>query len=111
MAVKFGMTVLEIIGQLTNGFRKVMGRDPDGLEKIAEQQGFLEKGEKQVFKHSPIPDYTMPGISNESVATGSAGFVGTLLTFAICYGFAWLISKRNKSCSKKAEKRVDARFS
>jgi hypothetical protein len=43
MAVKFGMTVLEIIGQLTNGFRKVMGRDPDGLEKIKIQQEAVQR--------------------------------------------------------------------
>ena len=43
MAVKFGMTVLEIMGQLTNGFRKVMGRDPDGLEKIKIQQEAVQR--------------------------------------------------------------------
>ena len=47
MAVKFGMTVLEIIGQLTNGFRKVMGRDPDGLEKIKERGSSIGGYRKQ----------------------------------------------------------------
>ena len=43
MAIRFGMTVAEIIGQLTRGFRKMMGRDPDGLEKIKIQQEAVQR--------------------------------------------------------------------
>ena len=31
--IKPGMTIAEAIMQLTRGFRKMMQRDPDGLEK------------------------------------------------------------------------------
>ena len=43
MAIKAGMTVAEAILQLTRGFRKIMGRDPDGLEKIKIQQEAVER--------------------------------------------------------------------
>ena len=43
MAIRFGMTVAEIIGQLTRGFAKMMGRDPDGLEKIKIQQEAVQR--------------------------------------------------------------------
>ena len=43
MAVKFGMTVAQIIGQLTRGFMKAMGRKPDGLEKIKIQQEAVQR--------------------------------------------------------------------
>ena len=43
MAIKFGMTVLEIIGQLTRGFIKAMGRKPDGLEKLKIQQEAVQR--------------------------------------------------------------------
>ena len=43
MTVKFGMTVAEIIGQLTRGFMKAMGRKPDGLEKIKIQQEAVQR--------------------------------------------------------------------
>ena len=43
MAVQFGMTVAEIIGQLTRGFMKAMGRKPDGLEKIKIQQEAVQR--------------------------------------------------------------------
>ena len=38
MAIRFGMTLAEMIVQLTKGFRKATGRNPDGLEKIKIQQ-------------------------------------------------------------------------
>jgi len=43
MAIKAGMTVAEAILQLTRGFVKVMGRKPDGLEKIKIQQEAVER--------------------------------------------------------------------
>ena len=43
MAVKFGMTVAQMIGQLTRGFMKAMGRKPDGLEKIKIQQEAVQR--------------------------------------------------------------------
>ena len=38
MAIKFGMTVADMILQLTKGFIKATGRRPDGLEKIKIKQ-------------------------------------------------------------------------
>ena len=32
--IKFGMTIAEMITQLTKGFIKATGRKPDGLEKM-----------------------------------------------------------------------------
>ena len=52
---------------------------PDGLEKVAEVQGFLEQGE-QLFG-AVIPDYLMPGIQDERLATSLAGITGTMAVF------------------------------
>lgn len=52
---------------------------PDGLERIAEVQGFLEQG-KQLFV-AAIPDYAMPGVHDEKLATSLAGIVGTSAVF------------------------------
>jgi hypothetical protein len=43
MAIKAGMSLAEAILQLTRGFVKVMGRKPDGLEKIKIQQEAVER--------------------------------------------------------------------
>ena len=44
--IRAGMTVAEAILQLTKGFRKMMGRDPDGLEKIKIQQEAVKRIEE-----------------------------------------------------------------
>ena len=68
---------------------------PDGLERVAEDLGFIEKGEEQVLK-SPIPDYAFPGIENEKAATALAGAVGTLLTFGAVYAVGRAASRKKK---------------
>ena len=69
--------------------------NPDGLEKVAEEKQFLDEGRlAEIQEDSPIPDYAFPGVDNERVATGLAGFVGTLAVFAIGYGLAYLVRRR-----------------
>jgi len=41
--IKAGMSVVEAIAQLTRGFIKIMGRKPDGLEKIKIQQEAVQR--------------------------------------------------------------------
>jgi cobalt/nickel transport protein len=57
---------------------------PDGLERVAEDHHFLDKGEMQVL-NSPIANYLFPGIQNEKAATAAAGILGTMLTFGVFY--------------------------
>ncbi|MFA5099776.1 MAG: PDGLE domain-containing protein [Candidatus Omnitrophota bacterium] len=67
---------------------------PDGLEKVAEDKGFLEKGEVQPVMTAPVPDYAWPGIKSEKLATSAAGVMGTLLVFGAAYGFAALLKRK-----------------
>ncbi len=68
---------------------------PDGLEKVAEDKGFLQKGEVEPLISSPIPHYAWPTIKDERLATSVAGVAGTLLVFVLGYGLAMLIVRRN----------------
>lgn len=74
-------------------FSPFASSSPDGLEKVAEIKGFLHTGEGKEIFSAPIPDYTMPGIKHEGIATSFAGLVGTLLTFGIAYGFGYILKK------------------
>lgn len=68
---------------------------PDGLEKVADDKGFLADGRlASVQEESPIPDYAFPGIADERLATGLAGLVGTLGVFAVALGIAYLLRRR-----------------
>lgn len=69
---------------------------PDGLEKVAEDKGFIDVAEGAPFE--VVADYIFPGIENEALATILAGWLGTLVLFAIVYSLAWLIkSKKGKA--------------
>ena len=62
---------------------------PDGLERIAEDQGFADAALDAPFEL--IADYVFPGITNQTMATILAGITGTLLLFGLAYGSAWLV--------------------
>jgi cobalt/nickel transport system permease protein len=67
---------------------------PDGLEWVAEQQGFL--GAAQVALYDLFPDYTIPGISNSVLTTIIAGILGVIIVFLLVYLFG-RIGKRDKT--------------
>jgi PDGLE domain-containing protein len=59
---------------------------PDGLERVADDKAFLERGElASIQQDAPVADYAFPGVENARVATGLAGFVGTLVVFGVGY--------------------------
>lgn len=67
---------------------------PDGLERVADDKAFLERGElAPIQEDAPVPDYAFPGVGDARVATGLAGFAGTLGVFALGYGVA-VVSRR-----------------
>lgn len=71
-------------------------RFPDGLEWVAQQQGFLGAAQSAPFKI--IPDYVLPGIGNEALATILAGIVGTLIVGGVAFAVAY--SRRSRSASR-----------
>jgi len=67
---------------------------PDGLERVAEDKGFIGLAENAPFEI--MADYVFPGVENEALATVMAGWLGTLILFGVAYGLAWLIKSRKK---------------
>jgi hypothetical protein len=65
---------------------------PDGLERVAEDQGFIDRAQNPPFQ--VIADYLFPGVENEAVATVLAGLTGTLILFALGSGLALLLRRR-----------------
>ena len=56
---------------------------PDGLEKIAELQGFLAQGKHLVS--GLFPDYQVPSIHSKSLSSSLAGIIGTLFVFGTLF--------------------------
>ena len=63
---------------------------PDGLEWVAGQQGFLNAARSPLYKI--FPDYVLPGIQNEALATIAAGIIGVLIVLGVTLAIA--VSRR-----------------
>jgi hypothetical protein len=62
---------------------------PDGLNRVAGDKGFDGRARiHSIQEDSPIPGYAFPGIADEKLAKGLAGFIGTLGVFTLGYGVA-----------------------
>lgn len=82
---------------LVGGFLSGFASDsPDGLERVAEDQGFAEQAARRPLVSSPLANYLFPGIRSGRLATGLAGLAGTLLLFALGYGAARLLLRRGR---------------
>jgi hypothetical protein len=68
---------------------------PDGLERVAGDKGFIGAAVKPFFKI--VPDYVIPGVSNEALAVILAGLLGTLILFGIGYGLAKLLRVKREA--------------
>ncbi|GAI41890.1 unnamed protein product [marine sediment metagenome] len=71
---------------------------PDGLERVAEDKGFIDLGQETPFQI--IADYVFPGIENEALATILAGLIGTLILFSVAYSVSWLLKSRRREAVK-----------
>jgi hypothetical protein len=66
---------------------------PDGLEKVAGDEGFLESGRESGFAGSPLAEYAVRGVEDERLAGGLAGVIGVLLTVAVGTLLFWALSR------------------
>jgi len=78
-------------------FSPLASPHPDGLERVAEDLGFIERAQEPLYQ--VIPDYVFPGISNEALATIAAGIVGTLIVYGIAVGLAALLRRRERAAA------------
>ena len=83
-------------------FAPLASSSPDGLERVAENKGFLELAGDNSFQI--IADYVFPGIENEVIATILAALIGTLVLFGIAYGVAWSVRGRKETTSNSSGK-------
>jgi PDGLE domain-containing protein len=88
----FTILALAVAIGLATAVSPYASSSPDGLEKVAGDKAFLDRGEAQ--ETSVLSDYAIPGIGDERVATGLAGFAGTLLVFGLGYGLVVATRRR-----------------
>ena len=57
--------------------------DPDGLEKVAEDIGFIETAKDHTYADGVLADYGVKGIENERASVGVAGVIGVIGTAVV----------------------------
>ncbi len=65
---------------------------PDGLERVAIDQGFEGHAQEHALADGPLADYGVAGVQSEPLSTGLAGIAGVLLCFVV--GGAVLVGVR-----------------
>ena len=68
--------------------------DPDGLERVAEDEEFLDEAKDAPYE--VIPDYLFPGVEDESVATILAGVLGVLIVAALTLLVAFVLRRTGR---------------
>ena len=91
----FTVFALAVAIGLGTAFSPFASSSPDGLEKVAEKKGFLDRGRlAPVQEDAPVPDYAFPGIENARLATALAGFAGALGVFLLGAGVVAIVRRR-----------------
>lgn len=72
---------------------------PDGLEYVADNQGFTDTADDHAFADSPLADYGSGVTDTDWVGTAVAGLVGVAVTFGVVYGLFWITRRRNPKAS------------
>ena len=82
---------------LAGGVSYYASSQPDGLEKVAGDVGFLDSAKESAVKDSPLAEYGVAGVENERLSGGLAGVIGVASTAAISFGIFYGMRRFNKS--------------
>ena len=78
-----GLAVALLVGVVVSQFAS---GNPDGLEYVAEQEGFIDTAEDHTFGDTALADYGAGLTGNDRLNTAIAGFLGTLVTLLLGWG-------------------------
>jgi PDGLE domain len=69
--------------------------NPDGLERVAEDTGFIESAQDHALAESPFADYATRGLANESLSLAVAGVAGVVITLLVGMGLVLAVRDRS----------------
>jgi cobalt/nickel transport system permease protein len=74
--------------------------DPDGLERVATDMGFINAGQSSPYQI--IPDYTIPFLGSTPLSTILAGAAGVLVVLGLVYIAGRALQKRSQTSERKS---------
>lgn len=81
-----------LISMLAVFLSPLASADPDGLERVAKDMGFLQFG--QTAPYTILPDYTIPFLGETALSTIVAGVVGALVLLGLMIVIGQTLRKR-----------------
>ncbi|MBU6245022.1 MAG: PDGLE domain-containing protein [Actinomycetales bacterium] len=70
---------------------------PDGLEKVAEDHGFIDTAQDSAMASLPTAGYAIEGLGNDRLSSGLAGVLGVLVMIVVGFGLFWLLGRGRRS--------------
>ena len=74
--------------------------EPDGLQKVAIDEGFADQEATHALDDAPTAGYVVKGIDDDRLSTGVAGLLGVGATFALAGGLFLLVRRAGGSASR-----------
>ena len=71
--------------------------EPDGLERVAIDEGFADTARDHDLAGSPTADYGVDGVDDERLSTGLAGALGIGITFVATGGLFLLVRRARRT--------------
>jgi cobalt/nickel transport system permease protein len=67
---------------------------PDGLERVAADQGIDTDVREHALGDGTFADYAVDGVDDPAIGTALAGLLGIAVTFVVCVGAVWVLRRR-----------------
>lgn len=95
--VAIGLAVALLLALLVSPFAS---GQPDGLNKVAIDQGFADAEQPHATGDLPTAGYGLRGVENEGLGTGLAGVIGVVVTFGVGAGLFALVRRGRRTSSE-----------
>lgn len=69
--------------------------DPDGLDRVSQDEGFSGTATEHSSSDSPLADYGVAGVEDDRLSGGVAGVVGTGVVLLVMGGVAYGVRRRS----------------
>ena len=83
-----------LIALLVVLFSPLASAFPDGLERVAEDTGFLDVA--QASPYELLPDYIIPALGESGISTIVAGVIGAILVAGVAFLIGKALNKQNQ---------------
>jgi cobalt/nickel transport protein len=67
----------------------------DGLERVAEQVGFVDHAQGSPAADGPFAGYSTRGVADDRLGGGLAGVAGSLVVLALAFGLFRVLRRRD----------------